>query len=488
MRTNLNLKSTLKSSLLVYLILVGCFLVGCLTLNSGCREFSSNAGEETAPSIGSITQPKEDSGHSQDVDFDFEDPQDQVVPVKLGSTYNVHRYGNLILSGQFKKEDVSLIKAAGIDRIVSLRTSPELDWDESAVVQAVGLEYIEHPFLAPEAMTDDLIEQVCVILRQPSGRTLVHCGGADRVGAIWLVHRVLDHGLSVEEAEKEAEQVGLKTAAYKQKALAYIQDRQKNSPTTEDLDSNGSSTTATSQQDDTPENNPTQDNIRQDTEVDPKGEVDRAPAKREKSVVPGINDDFLNLDLTPEQWVERFEIESREVYGSRMEILKACNIKPGMRIADIGAGTGLFTRLFANQTGPTGWVFAIDISPRLIQHVNQQSVEYNLRNVTAVLCLEDSICLPPESIDLAYICDTYHHFEYPQSTLASIYSALKPGGRMVVIDFIRIEGVSRPWILGHVRAGQEVFTAEIEQAGFQLTRQVEIPGFEENYFLIFTKP
>lgn len=171
-----------------------------------------------------------------------------------------------------------------------------------------------------------------------------------------------------------------------------------------------------------------------------------------------------------------------------MEILKACNIKPGMRIADIGAGTGLFTRLFANQTGPTGWVFAIDISPRLIQHVNQQSVEHNLRNVTAVLCLEDSICLPPESIDLAYICDTYHHFEYPQSTLASIYSALKPGGRMVVIDFIRIEGVSRPWILGHVRAGQEVFTAEIEQAGFQLTRQVEIPGFEENYFLIFTKP
>jgi predicted methyltransferase len=88
-------------------------------------------------------------------------------------------------------------------------------------------------------------------------------------------------------------------------------------------------------------------------------------------------------------------------------------------------------------------------------------------------------------VDLAFVCDTYHHFEFPQKTMASIHRALRPGGRVVVIDFHRIEGISSDWVMEHVRAGQEVFRKEIEAAGFRL---VEEPKFlKENYCMIFQK-
>ena len=102
-----------------------------------------------------------------------------------------------------------------------------------------------------------------------------------------------------------------------------------------------------------------------------------------------------------------------------------------------------------------------------------------------VLAAPDSVNLRPGSIDVAFIADTYHHFEFPQKTMASIHRALRPGGRVVVIDFHRIEGVSSEWVLNHVRAGQEVFRGEIESAGFRL---VEEPKFlKENYYMIFEK-
>jgi predicted methyltransferase len=96
--------------------------------------------------------------------------------------------------------------------------------------------------------------------------------------------------------------------------------------------------------------------------------------------------------------------------------------------------------------------------------------------------------LSPSSVDAVFICDTYHHFEFPQSTLKSIFEALKPGGRMIVVDFERIAGESREWTLSHVRAGEETFAAEIEAAGFKNQREIEVPGLKENYCLEFRKP
>lgn len=204
-----------------------------------------------------------------------------------------------------------------------------------------------------------------------------------------------------------------------------------------------------------------------------------------KSVRPGINDRFLSPELDVDKWVATFEGESREVFSARHEVVAQCELQPGQRIADIGAGTGLYTRLFAEATGEEGWVYAVDISSRFLEHINQESA--GNANITAVLGQEDSVRLPPASIDLAFLCDTYHHFEYPQASLRSIHKALAPGGSLVVIDFERIHGESREWIVDHVRAGKEVFREEIEAAGFEFVEEKQIAGFRENYFLKFRK-
>ncbi|MEO2017143.1 MAG: methyltransferase domain-containing protein [Fuerstiella sp.] len=213
--------------------------------------------------------------------------------------------------------------------------------------------------------------------------------------------------------------------------------------------------------------------------------VCQQPESREESVRRGINDNFLKPDLDVSEWLGRFEVESREVYASRERVLDACDVKAGQTVADIGAGTGFYSRLFSDAVAADGWIYAVDIAPRFLQHINNQARDDGVRNLTAVLCSDRSVNLPPQSIDLVFICDTYHHFEYPPSTLASIRRALKKDGTLIVIDFERIPGKSREFIVNHVRAGKEVFRGEIEKAGFHFVEEVTIPGFKENYFLRF---
>lgn len=209
------------------------------------------------------------------------------------------------------------------------------------------------------------------------------------------------------------------------------------------------------------------------------------PGAEEKSVKPGINAEYLKPDLNPAQWTERFEREGREIYDHREKIVAAAALKPGQTVADIGAGTGLFMPYFSRAVGPTGKVIAVDIVPAFVAKLKGRAAELGLANVSTVLCTERSVELPPASIDVAFICDVYHHFEYPQSSLASIRKALKPGGTLVVVEFKRIPGVSSEWIMNHVRAGQEVFEAEIAAAGF--VRIGESPILKDNYILRFRR-
>src|SRR6476646_4416611 len=90
---------------------------------------------------------------------------------------------------------------------------------------------------------------------------------------------------------------------------------------------------------------------------------------QEKSVKPGINDPFKDPDVTG--FREKFEGESREVYAKREKVVAACGAKPGMVVADVGAGTGLFTRLLATAVGPDGQVYAVDIAPKFLEHVRK---------------------------------------------------------------------------------------------------------------------
>lgn len=205
---------------------------------------------------------------------------------------------------------------------------------------------------------------------------------------------------------------------------------------------------------------------------------------QEKSVKPGINDSFRDPD--PKEFQGRFEVESREVFARRQEIVAACRITPGQTVADVGAGTGLFTRMFAKAVGDEGRVVAVDISQKFLDHVQLTAREAGLKNIETRLCTQDSTELPAESIDVAFICDTYHHFEFPLKTMGSLHRALKPGGRVIIVDFRRIEGSSRDWILNHVRAGQDVVQSEMVQSGFCKTRE-QRELLEENYFIEFTK-
>ena len=194
-----------------------------------------------------------------------------------------------------------------------------------------------------------------------------------------------------------------------------------------------------------------------------------------------VESEPANLDV----WLETMEVGSRELYSARTEVLAAVGLKPGDRIADIGAGTGLFTRLFSPAVAPTGTVYAIDISATFIENILQTCRDQGLDNVQGIVNTPKDTGLPANSIDLAFITATYHHFEYPASMLASIHSALRTGGRLIIIDFRRDPRISSRWVMGHVRGNKAQVIREVQAAGFRLID--DKPLLQTNYFLEFKK-
>jgi len=198
---------------------------------------------------------------------------------------------------------------------------------------------------------------------------------------------------------------------------------------------------------------------------------------------PEINEQYRNPDYS--RWQRNLETEGREVYEKRLAIVAAVALKPGQAVADVGAGTGLFTRLFAARVGPQGRVYAVDIARAFVDGNVQRARAARLENVVGIVSTQADTRLDERSIDVAFVCDAYHHFEEPKAMLASIRRALRPGGTLVVVDFERIPGASPDWILQHVRAGKEDFRREIEASGFRFAEEVKL--MRENYFLRFTR-
>jgi ubiquinone/menaquinone biosynthesis C-methylase UbiE len=204
---------------------------------------------------------------------------------------------------------------------------------------------------------------------------------------------------------------------------------------------------------------------------------------QEQSVRPGINRYYQNPHW--EQWVYTFERPGREIYDRRYAIVDAIDLIPGMVVADVGAGTGLFTRLFSPKVAPGGKIYAIDISSTFVENILRTCREQGLANVAGIVSTQQDVGLPTASIDLAFLSDTYHHFEYPVSMLTSIHRALRSGGKLIVIDFHRNPRFSSPWVMQHVRAGQDTVVREIQAAGFRFAE--EKPLLRTNYFLVFGK-
>lgn len=201
------------------------------------------------------------------------------------------------------------------------------------------------------------------------------------------------------------------------------------------------------------------------------------------AVDPEINAYYHGAD--PERWTDIFESGGREVFDRRREILQALRLGRGMRVADVGAGTGLFTMRFAEAVGPTGTVYAVDVSESFVAAIRARAAAEGLKNVVPVVNQQTSVALPPASVDLVFVCDTYHHFEYPRAMLDSIREALVPGGVLAIIDYRREPGVSSPWILAHVRADRRTVTTEVKQAGFvPIDEPIKL---RDNFFLRFRK-
>lgn len=152
-------------------------------------------------------------------------------PAFLGSTEKVHRYGTIWLASQPAKEDLPLAGELGVLSVISLRKPGEIDWDEGAAVRELGLAYLNPAFESSEELTDEIFDTVRERLAAAAeSPVLLHCGSANRVGAIWLAHRTLDGGLAYGDALCEAESVGLRSAALRERARSYIERRQEPRP------------------------------------------------------------------------------------------------------------------------------------------------------------------------------------------------------------------------------------------------------------------
>ncbi len=145
---------------------------------------------------------------------------------ELGRTVNVHRFGNIWMAGQFTPDDIAKLKEAGITTVVTLRTDGELTWDEKQLLEEAGIKYIAIPFRQPETLTDEVFDKVRDILKKSQQdekqKLLLHCGSANRVGAVWAAFRALDQNVPLDEAIKEAKEVGLRNPGYELRLKDYV--------------------------------------------------------------------------------------------------------------------------------------------------------------------------------------------------------------------------------------------------------------------------
>lgn len=180
-------------------------------------------------------------------------------------------------------------------------------------------------------------------------------------------------------------------------------------------------------------------------------------------------------------WLDR---EERDIEEAPDKALAALDLKPGMTVADIGAGSGYMTVRLARLVGPEGRVYAADIQPQMIELLTRRLDREKVSNVVPVLGAIDDPRLPAESIDLMLLVDVYHEFSEPVKMLNGMRLALKPGGRLVLLEY-RKEDPTVPIRFEHKMTVAEA-KMEIEAAGFTLSK---VDGrLPRQHILIFTKP
>src|SRR5437773_9178871 len=178
-------------------------------------------------------------------------------------------------------------------------------------------------------------------------------------------------------------------------------------------------------------------------------------------------------------WLERNERVDEEEPDVALDVLK---IPKGATVADIGAGSGYMTVKLARRVGPAGIVYANDVQPQMLEMLRRRIEKEKIANVTLVQGAIDDPKLPPASVDLELMVDVYHEFSQPQAMLRALRQALKPGGRLVLLEY-RKEDPSIPIRLEHKMAVAEA-KLEVEAEGVTLSKVND--ALPRQHILIFT--
>jgi len=136
-----------------------------------------------------------------------------------------------------------------------------------------------------------------------------------------------------------------------------------------------------------------------------------------------------------EKWSEVFDDPARDAWQKPAELIAALDIQPGSTVSDIGAGTGYFSAHLSRAVGEQGRVIAVDIEETLVVHMMKRAETEGTANVSPRLGKPDNPGLTAEEVDLILLVDTYHHIEGRTEYFTRLLDALKPGGRLVVVDF-----------------------------------------------------
>ncbi|MBN8733021.1 MAG: methyltransferase domain-containing protein [Acidobacteria bacterium] len=172
----------------------------------------------------------------------------------------------------------------------------------------------------------------------------------------------------------------------------------------------------------------------------------------------------------------------REARQKPKELIARLGLAQGMTVADIGTGVGFMLPYLAEAVGAPGKVIAEDIFPDFLAKAKENAAAKGLNGVQFIHGTERSAKLPAGSTDIALILDAYHHFDYPAEMLASIHAGLKPGGRLVIVDFYK-RGFRDP---AHIRLDDDAVAAEVQQHGFSLVESTPFTQ-DSQYMAIFRK-
>jgi predicted methyltransferase len=179
-----------------------------------------------------------------------------------------------------------------------------------------------------------------------------------------------------------------------------------------------------------------------------------------------------------EKWAHVFDDPKRDAWQKPHEVIRALALRPDAVVADLGAGTGYFAARLANML-PQGRVYAVDVEPGMVQHLAKRAQEEHLPNLVAVQAAPDDARLP-EKADLILLVDVYHHIEGREAYFRKLRDALKPGGRVAIVDF-RADSPEGP--PKAARLSPRTVQAEMKAAGYALAAQ---HGFlPRQYFLVF---